>query len=205
MSIGVGLYSQGVKNLESKDTVNKQTEFQKVTSTTPEQETEILTILKECGLEEVESITADELLNDVNEDGEKGYRIRSNGINNIILYLKSDKSINMVRYADIDLYSNGETLISIDDIIVTQDEATVLQMSCEESISSVLKSPSTAKFPNIKEWHIWKDDKKIYVQSYVDSQNSFGAELRSEFQFILSLDGYTIKSLIFDGEEYINE
>ena len=46
-----------------------------------------------------------------------------------------------------------------------------------------------------------KDKGVITVQSYVDAQNSFGANIRSQFQFIIENDN--TKSLIFDGKEYI--
>ena len=49
---------------------------------------------------------------------------------------------------------------------------------------------------------------KYKVVSYVDSQNSFGAQIRSEYSVILSYNGgdwadinnWTLNELIFDGE-----
>jgi hypothetical protein len=38
---------------------DNKSDFQKITRTTPEQETEILKILKACGIDEIESISAD--------------------------------------------------------------------------------------------------------------------------------------------------
>ena len=50
----------------------------------------------------------------------------------------------------------------------------------------------------------FKKEKNILtVQGYVDAQNSFGAELRSKFQFIIDSDTNTITSYIFDGQEMI--
>lgn len=43
------------------------------------------------------------------------------------------------------------------------------------------------------------------VQGYVDAQNSFGAETRSKFQFIIDTDTNTIQSFIFDGQEMITQ
>lgn len=183
---------------------SKQTEFQKITETTPEQADAILNILKQCGVDNITSIVPDEMLNDMHEEGEKGYRLSANGINNIILYLKSDKTVNKVRYADNELYSNGTIHSTLKDYTFTLDEKSNLKTSCQEAIKSILKSPSTAKFPNITEWKFAKQNGQIIIQSYVDSQNSFGAELRSQFQFILDANDYTIKSLIFDGKEMIN-
>lgn len=79
-------------------------------------------------------------------------------------------------------------------------EQSKLQAQLQEVVKNILKSPSTAKFASITDWSMWKEKKGICIQGYVDSQNSFGAELRNEFQFILD-DDYTIKSFIFDGKE----
>lgn len=90
------------------------------------------------------------------------------------------------------------------DLYLNTKEATNIQLRCEEAVKSVLKSPSTAKFPNIKKWYIARRREGIVAQSYVDSQNSFGAEIRSEFQFLINVNEngeYTVKSLIFDGVE----
>lgn len=85
---------------------------------------------------------------------------------------------------------------------IADSEESKLQLLCQRTVESILKSPSTAKFPNILKWNFWKQKEGIYVQAYVDAENGFGANVRSEFQFILDED-YTIKSLIFDGEEMI--
>lgn len=88
-------------------------------------------------------------------------------------------------------------------IAMSISEKTDIQTRCQNGVKSILKSPSTAKFPNITNWYIGKDKEKIVVQSYVDAQNSFGAMIRSEFQVIFSSSGDTVTSLIMDGVEYI--
>lgn len=199
------ILSQNKSDTLDKDstTLYKKTEFQKITNTSSEQEESILKILKECGIDKIDSIKHDETLDDMNKENEKGYRVSFSGINNIILYLNSDSTVNIIRYADNNLYIKKKVVSTIQDYTFTLNEQSDLQMYCQKAIKSILKSPSTAKFPNIKKWGFGKQDGEIIVQSYVDSQNSFGAELRSEFQFILSADDYTVKSLIFEGEEYI--
>lgn len=208
LSIFIGLSSLMDSPNSTPDPIpasKRQSEFQSATGTTVEQEDKILNILSKCGINKIKSISHDELLDDVNESNETGYRLNANGVSNIILYLKEDKSVNKIRYADNDMYSDGEVKLTINDFIITSSEKSNLQISSQGVIESILKSPSTAKFPNINEWNIWKENRKIYIQSYVDSQNSFGAELRSEFQFILSADDLNVESLIFDGEEMINQ
>ena len=62
-------------------------------------------------------------------------------------------------------------------------------------VKNNLKSPSTAKFPwGEKEYQINKKDgltegfTSYVIRSYVDSQNSFGAEIRSNFTVVLEID-----------------
>ena len=63
-----------------------------------------------------------------------------------------------------------------------------------------MKSPSTAKFPNILEWSIVKNKFYVAVQAYVDAQNAFGATTRSDFAFIYKVDTSDIVYAVFDGE-----
>lgn len=188
-------------NPGEKDVVTKQSEIQQITGTTDEQEEDILKALRDCGIEP-KSIEHDESLDDMNLEGETGYRMSTDDVNNIILYLNKDKSVNIIRYASNDLYKNGEALSSINDFYVSYGEKLDLKSSSEKAIKEILKSPSTAKFPSLSKWSMWKEEGLTYVQGYVDAQNSFGAELRSEFQFII--DGRTVISLIFEGKEYIS-
>ena len=73
-----------------------------------------------------------------------------------------------------------------------------------------MKSPSSAKFPGsfmspYEDWSFVKDGTEYAVSSYVDSQNSFGAMIRSQFIIIYEWkDGVaTVISLVFDGETMI--
>ncbi len=181
-----------------------QSKLEKVTGVNADQAEQIESILKKCDIERIDSIEADESLNDMNAKDEKGYRISADGIDNIILYLKSSNKVNMIRYADNNLYAKGKVISTMSDYTFTVDEESTLQIKCQNAVKEVLKSPSTAKFPNITKWGFSKDKGEITIQSYVDSQNSFGATIRSDFQFILSKNG-TIKSFIFDGEELITK
>lgn len=52
----------------------------------------------------------------------------------------------------------------------------------QQFVSEKLKSPSTAKFAGLGEWKITSNDnKKWQVAAYVDSQNSFGGTVRTNF------------------------
>ncbi|MBI2120390.1 MAG: zinc ribbon domain-containing protein [Parcubacteria group bacterium] len=64
-----------------------------------------------------------------------------------------------------------------------------------------LKSPSTAVFPVLCDC-VTKNGSVYTVSSFVDSQNSFGAMLRSNWTVIMSLEGdkWVLKRMVIGGE-----
>lgn len=56
---------------------------------------------------------------------------------------------------------------------------TQVEMSCQELVTDSLKSPSTADFVNVTTKR--RPDNKIVTTGSVDSQNGFGATVRSSF------------------------
>ena len=161
-------------------------------------------LLKSCGIDTFQSIEHDELLDDAHFGGERGYRISLGNNVNLVMYTDPDHSVHLLKYVDHDLYKDGKVVSSIADHTFTSEEMTDWQLKCEAKVKEMLKSPSTADFPNINEWKFDKDGKVLKVQSYVDAENGFGANIRSEFTFTIDQDSGTIKSFIFDGEEIIN-
>lgn len=167
-----------------------------------EEATEIYNILKESGLEEFSQIDADTSLNHLDGENTKGYRIKTSFSENVILYLDGNNKVVSLRYSDKDFYKDGKVLLNFNDYKITFDEKNEYNIDAKNKIKSILKSPSTAKFPNINNWKFGKENGEIILQAYVDSQNSFGATVRAEFQIIYSKDKI-VTSLIFDGVEYI--
>jgi len=55
----------------------------------------------------------------------------------------------------------------------------------QEFIQKQLKSPSTAKFPSYYEINVIQTDNRYKVEAYVDSGNSFGAIVRTNYRMIL--------------------
>lgn len=196
---GIGI----IMSLTMDKVTNPKSGVSKYMDVTDEQATAIESVLNDCGIEQISSIEHDELLDNAHVDGETGYRLKTGSIDNIILYLSPDKSVNQVRYADYDLYADGSKVAILQDYTVSKDELDKYQYLCQEKVKEILKSPSTAKFPNYTEWG-FKQEKNIFtIHGYVDAQNSFGAETRSNFQFVIDMDSDTIQSFIFDGEELI--
>ncbi len=72
----------------------------------------------------------------------------------------------------------------------------------EDFVERRLKSPSTAKFPKTMERSNHITDLgggKFEINSWVDSQNSFGATIRTNFSCTVAIDGETARceELIF--------
>lgn len=196
----ISLVATGVT--ESDENNNKKSNrISRTLDISPEQGQVILDAFKELGIEENVGIENDELLNNMNSEGEKGYRVSTSDISNIIMYLNKDGNLNLIRYADRTLFENGTVVTRLSDFMLGNSEKSNLQIRSQNSIKAILKAPSTADFPNIREWYFGKDNGVITVQSYVDSQNDFGAMIRSEFQLIIENDAIT--SLIFEGNEFI--
>ncbi|EGT4167648.1 TPA: hypothetical protein ACMU4L_003620 [Clostridioides difficile] len=190
-------------NTEPETKISKDINLIKEAGFNEEEAKNISDIMRQCGIEGIDSISNDSGLDNAHFDGEKGYRIEFGGSKNIILYLNKDNSVYNVRWADNDFYKNGRVVSKVSDYTLTMDEKTALQLQCQNGVSAILKSPSTAKFPNITKWMFSKNKEEIVVQSYVDSQNSLGATMRSEFQIIFTSDGKDVKSFVFDGKEMI--
>ncbi|MDT0687827.1 hypothetical protein [Autumnicola psychrophila] len=66
----------------------------------------------------------------------------------------------------------------------------------EKAIKSKLKSPSTSEFPGVRGTSIKKDVDTFYVRSYVDSQNGFGAMMRTNFEVKVMFVGDKVKTSI---------
>lgn len=94
---------------------------------------------------------------------------------------------------------------------VTESQAYIISKNYVESI---LKSPSTADFPLLDYGAVEISEDKFQVNGYVDSQNGFGAMVRSNFTVILSYNGtgpwsnpsnWTLNQMVFDGEVLYQE
>lgn len=72
---------------------------------------EINNIFEKIGLDNIKEINADsEGLDGFEGVGSKGYRIKNDISDNIILYLDSENNVICIRYADKDYYRNGEVI-----------------------------------------------------------------------------------------------
>ncbi len=70
-----------------------------------------------------------------------------------------------------------------------------LHIQAQGFVLQALKSPSTAKFPALPNEAISLGDGAYRVSSYVDSQNSFGAMIRT---------GWTVKMFLVEGHWFLD-
>lgn len=78
------------------------------------------------------------------------------------------------------------------------------------TVEDYLKSPKTAKYSYYDEdWEIVRTGKRVKISSFVDSQNSFGATVRSDFTVILTfaedMSSFNINYVAIDGKVYRND
>ena len=77
-------------------------------------------------------------------------------------------------------------------------------VEAQMQLKNYLKSPSTAEFPSCSTFSITKSENETYtVSSYVDSQNGFGAMIRSNWALkyhYLGENNISIDSVIMDGK-----
>ena len=176
--------------------------LRKETGTTKKEEQKIMQVLKETGFDmKIEEIKYDDMLDNMENKQEKGYRIKySKSVNNVILYLLPDKTVDRIVWGDLH-YSNGKVIKNAKENIVSINEINKYVPACERAIEQLLLAPSTAKFPNPLNWRFGKNKGILTIQSYVDSQNGFGAMVRTEFQFKIDTKTDTTLSIIFEGKE----
>lgn len=109
--------------------------------------------------------------------------------------------------SSIDLYDStkGGVVDSILDYTLDDTDRTTFAYNAENYIEQVLKAPSTAEFPGqifeADKWQVSRYKDVVTVVSYVDSQNSFGAMIRSEFAVQMAYPTGEVLYILFDGEE----
>ncbi len=180
------------------------TDIQNASHITAEQAQGVVEVLNKCGITEIKDMSAAETLDNAEQAGEKAYRLTSqNSAKNIILNIAPNGSVYTVRYAGRYLYQNGNALATINDFILSSGEQANLTVFSKRLVEKTLKAPKSADFPWPDEWHWSKTPDEIVVQSYVDAQNSFGAQIRAQFEIIYDTKTQNVKSFIFEGKKLI--
>lgn len=155
-------------------------------------------ILKKCDITDYQDVKADEGLNGAWKKNDKGFRIEMQDGKEVLMWLNKNNKVIILKYGENMLYKKGKAKAKLTDYVLSSEEVTKWEVECKSQVKAMLKSPSSAKFGG---WKYGKNKKQIIVQGYVDAENSFGAEIRSQFQFKINRKTETITSFIFDGQE----
>ncbi|GEM_PF-2626972 len=105
-------------------------------------------------------------------------------VNKKYVYSKSEFNI---WKADYDKRISVEKAIANKNAWKTSDNKSMAYLMCEDWVKNRLKSPSSAEFPGVfdgKLENIIQTNQRYSIRSYVDSQNSFGAMLRTNFHCV---------------------
>lgn len=172
-----------------------------ITGMSPAAANNLEKLFNECEIENP-SIKHDEMLDEYKDNPEtKGYRIKENNLSNIILYITGNE-VTAIRYADFDMYANNKLNYKTSDFYMKSSEMTKYQLFCQDTMKQLLVSPATADFAGFSDWKYYKTPKEIIVSSFVDSQNQFGAIIRTNFKFTFSPDGKTVTDVIINGQHF---
>ena len=155
-------------------------------------------ILKKCDITDYQDVKADEGLNGAWKKNDKGFRIEIQDGMEVLMWLNKNNKVIILKYGENMLYKKGKAKAKLTDYVLSSEEVTKWEVECKSQVKAMLKSPSSAKFGG---WKYGKNKKQIIVQGYVDAENSFGAEIRSQFQFKINRKTEAITSFIFDGQE----
>ena len=118
-------------------------------------------------------------------DKKKTVKKKKGNLLNLIFLLIVSLIILMIFIGDTPVSENDNTNIN----------TSIASFQAQEYVKKSLKSPSTAKFPGL--WELVnhgvvayeKETNRYEVVSYVDSQNSFGATIRSDWSVVLKYLG----------------
>lgn len=155
-------------------------------------------VLKKCDITDYQDVKADEGLNGAWKKNDKGFRIEIQDGMEVLMWLNKNNKVIILKYGENMLYKKGKARAKLTDYVLSSEEVTKWEVECKSQVKAMLKSPSSAKFGG---WKYGKNKKQITVQGYVDAENSFGAEIRSQFQFKINRKTEAITSFIFDGQE----
>lgn len=177
--------------------------------------------LDDCS-EYVNKETADELYNFLQNN--LGFSeiefIEKNSVGDIVFDISADdyllratlddENVYSIDCGDYKLYDGENVLIDKNGLLDREiDNKSAYYSIAKEIVESALKAPSTAEFPSIFSDDIKMQRNKdiVAVQSYVDSQNSFGAMIRSEWivQFkVTDISSYSYQLIYanIDGNIY---
>ena len=100
-----------------------------------------------------------------------------------------DTKVKRIESGDIIFYKDGKATKKVKDYMVSTPQLTALVAQVEIDVKSQLKAPSTAKFCGTLDYKVQRVKESFKISGYVDSENSFGAKIRSNFSANYAWDG----------------
>jgi hypothetical protein len=161
--------------------IQKKSPIQNELIASPEEEGSILSTLNSVGINSVKSLNVDANLVIPDDQTIKGYYLIDDSNRKIVIYFTPEKTVYRIVFNGSVLYENGNIVQKIQDCTFKGNEESTLRQIAEKITKKHLKSPSTAKFPSMSEYSFSKDKGIATVKGFVDSQNSFGAMIRTNF------------------------
>jgi hypothetical protein len=97
----------------------------------------------------------------------------------------------------------GGVLDNITNYVLDDSEKGTFIYLAQENVKQALKSPSSAEFPSVvfslDQWRIVREKDIVWVQSWVDADNGFGAKIRNKFTAQYSYSSQQLLYLELEG------
>ena len=187
-----------IQTIEHPELYEEKSKVEEAVGCSQEEAESIEDVLNKCDITDYQDVKADEGLNGAWKKNDKGFRIEIQDGMEVLMWLNKNNKVIILKYDENMLYKKGKVKAKLTDYVLSSEEVTQWEVECQSQVKAMLKSPSSAKFGG---WKYGKNKKQIIVQGYVDAENSFGAEIRSQFQFKINRKTEAITSFIFDGQE----
>lgn len=174
-------------------------ELTSISNLTTDEAKKILEDLKAVGFEHIDNavINSDQS----NADVGASFTVSYNGYSAILIVI--ERKTDYIVSGDIVLYKDGKVVNNINNYTISDAEKGEFIYYAKEFVKQGLKAPSTAEFPGtllgISDWKVSRNKDVVTVQSYVDSQNGFGAMIRSNFAVQMSYSSKDCLYVVIDG------
>ncbi|MCQ2602052.1 MAG: hypothetical protein MJ184_11895 [Treponema sp.] len=173
---------------------------------------ELNTVFEKCGFSKITKVEKGDTLDDgttsyyIEMEDVEPNKVISAGVtegNTIFVYLTEDNKLSEILVNFNPVYKNGKVLNKIEAFTkLSIEEKSTCELICENTITKFLKSPSTARFCKYDEYRWRKEEGIIKAQGYVDSQNGFGAMVRTNYLLTYDCVKHKAISLNINGKTY---
>ena len=135
--------------------------------------------LNSIGVESVTDATKDEKgMYSLNVTAKGGYTPEKGYTH---LFLDKDNKVETIKLKEIIMYKDGQAVHQPSDYVLSVSEENQMERQAKEMVKKILKAPTTAEF-DYKTFRYFKLNGIGTIIGTVDSQNSFGAMIRSNFK-----------------------